>query len=121
VSLDDENRRWAIEGLVAGLDELAGVLGPQVTAQIDAVRTELTGALAERDKGNRRQAIAGVGNAMARLAALGDELGASEGALMRALAERFIAGLGRGDRESAEENLRRIQSKAGVPVKGENR
>jgi len=118
VSVDEGDRRWAIEGLVGGLDELAGLLGPRAAAQIDAVRSELVGALGERDKGNRKEAISGIGKAMARLAALGDEFGAAEGALMRAMAEQFVAGLGRGDRVMVEENLQRIQDKAGVPIKG---
>ncbi len=120
MGVDDGDRRWAIEGLVGGLDELATVLGPQVAPQIERVRGELVRAVSERDKGNRQEAILGIGQAMARLAALGDELGESEGALMRALAEQFVGGLGRGDRGAVEENLQRIQNKAGVPIKGEN-
>jgi len=119
VSVDEGDRRWAIEGLVRGLDELAGLLGPRAAGEIAAIQRELIAALSERDKGNHQQAVSGIGKAMARLAALGDEFGAAEGALMRALAEQFVAGLGRGDRALMEENLQRIQDKAGVPIKGE--
>lgn len=113
-----EEQRWAIEALVAGLDELASVLGADVEPEISAVRQDLIRALAERDGGRPEQAVSAVAAAMGRLAALGDRVSPAEGALMRALAERFSLGLQRGDHVQAEQDLARIQQRAGVPIKG---
>ncbi len=103
------------------LDELKTVLGVRVGPRVERAKSQLIAALAERDKGNREAAVLGVARAMGELATMGDELGAEEGALMRMVTAEFVKGLGRGDQAAVEENLNRIQSRAGTPEKRGNR
>jgi hypothetical protein len=115
--MSDERRLWALEGLVAGLEELRVVLGPQVGPTLEAIRDRLLRAVAARDGGDRVAAARQVGEAMQQLAGLGDRLDPAEGAMMRALASAFQGGLQRGDREVIERSLDVIQSRAGTPRK----
>lgn len=108
-------RKWAIEGLVGGLDELVTVLGQDVAPTLAAIKAEIIAAMAERDRGDTPAAVERIGRAMKELAALGDRLDPAEGAMMRALAASFAQNLGRGDSASAEDTLDRIQDKAGKP------
>jgi hypothetical protein len=115
----DDERQWAIERFVGGIDELKNVLGVEVAPTIDRVKHELNRAIARRDSGDREGAIVGVARAMAELAGLGDRLGGMEGSMMRAVTAAFIQGLARSDREAVETNLARMQSQAGTPKKPE--
>lgn len=118
---DQKSRQWAIEGFLGRVDELKSVLGPASGARLERVRSQLVAALAERDKGDVPKAVMGVARAMADLAEIGDEIGAEEGAMMRALTGEFLKGLARGDDAWTEESLEKLQSKAGTPIKGEKR
>jgi hypothetical protein len=115
--MDKNERLWAIEGFVAGIDELKTVLGADVAPAVDRVKAGLVAALADRDVGRTQEAVVKVGQAMAGLAALGDKLGEAEGDLMRVLTANFLGGLALGDGETVESNLERIQQKAGTVKK----
>ena len=91
----------AIEQVVARLSELEVVLGVVARPVISVVSAKLTVAMAARDRGDLPTAFAEIGHAMDALTALGDRLDPAEATLMRALADRFRAALGRGDTGSA--------------------
>lgn len=115
----DDERLWALERFVGGIDELKTVLGADVAPTIDRVKHELSTAMASRDAGDRDGAVLGIARAMAELAGLGDRLGGMEGSMMRAVTAAFVEGLARSDREAVEANLARMQSQAGTPKKPE--
>ena len=115
----DDERLWALERFVGGIDELKTVLGADTAPVIDKVKHELIAAMAARDRGDRDAAVLSIARAMAELAALGDRLGGAEGAMMRAVTAALIEGLARDDREQIEQSLAVIQSNAGTPKRGE--
>jgi hypothetical protein len=86
----------ALETLVSRLGELKVVLGPGATAGVDAVEASLRAGLAARARGDVPAALAGIGEALDRLAALASDADAAEGAMMRAVATHFRAALAAG-------------------------
>jgi len=112
-----DERLWAIERFVGGIDELKTVLGPQAAPGVDRAKSELVAAMAARDRGERREAILALARGMSALAVLGDTLGPAEGGMMRAVTGELIKGLASEDREAVEQNLAIIQSQAGTPKK----
>ena len=112
-----EERQWAIERFVTGIDELKMVLGQETTPAIDRVKSHLIAAAAARDDGKRSQALESLARAMIGLAELGDRIGGAEGAMMRAVTAAFLQGLAADDREAVERNLALIESHAGTPKK----
>ncbi len=114
-----DERQWALERFIAGVDQLKTVLGPAAAQAVDAAKDELGRALAARDRGDRDAAIAAIARAMTGLAGLGDQLGGAEGAMMRALSGELIKGLAGDDREAVERNLELIASQAGTPKKSD--
>lgn len=110
-----DTRLWALERFVAGIDELKTVLGVDVAPVVDRAKQQLVVGMAARDRGDRPAALVALANAMAELATLGDRLGGTEGAMMRAVTAAFIQGLAREDREQVERTLAVIQSQAGTP------
>lgn len=114
-------RLWALERFVAGVDELKTVLGADTAPSVEKAKTQLIAAVAARDRGDRDAALVALAKAMAELAGLGDRLGGTEGSMMRAVTAAFIQGLARDDRDAVERNLAVIQSHAGTPKKKETR
>lgn len=97
------------------LRELEVTIGAKARPVIAEVRARLGEAAALRDKGDMGAALATIRIAMERLASLGGELDAAEGALMRAIAARFSAALDLGDKGSAKEAVNFMRRKAGDP------
>ncbi len=108
-----ESGHWTVERLLDGLSDLERALDGDCRPAIERARGELEAAAAARDRGQRAAAAGRIASALTELAGLGDRLGATEGALMRALADAFVAGLARDDRSRVEEVLREIESRAG--------
>jgi len=114
-----DERLWAIERFVGGIDELKTVLGPEAAPSVERAKHELVAAMAARDRGEGAEALTFLARAMGELAALGDRLGAAEGAMMRAVTAELVKGLAADDRDAVERNLALIQSQAGTPKKPE--
>ena len=110
-----DERLWALERFVGGIDELKTVLGADAAPVVDKAKQQLINAMAARDRGDRAATLLALATAMAELATLGDRLGGAEGAMMRAVTAAFIQGLARDDRDEVERNLGVIQSQAGTP------
>src|SRR6266851_1959331 len=72
-------------------------------------------AASQREGGDLPAALATIRLAMQRLAALGGELDAEEGALMRLIAERFTQALNFGDKGAAKDVVNFMRHKAGDP------
>jgi hypothetical protein len=117
--MSQDERLWAIERFVGGIDELKTVLGADAGPSVDRAKNELIAAMAARDRGDRDEALTAVARAMAELATLGDRIGAAEGAMMRAVTRALIQGLATDDREAIEQSIAVIQSQAGTPKKPE--
>ena len=108
----------AIESVVARLGDFEVVLGAHAAPVVAAVRTQLTAAMAARDRGDVPDAIAQIGQAMDRLAALADTLDPAEAMLMRALAQSFRGALLRGDEAGVRQTAAIMFEKSGAtPVK----
>ncbi|HZP41228.1 MAG TPA: hypothetical protein VFD84_06925 [Candidatus Binatia bacterium] len=111
----------ALEALFARMGELTVVLGPAAAPRVDEVARLLREGLAARDRGDVPVAVARLGAAMDRLAALGSETDAAEGALMRAVAERFRHALAHGALGDARETADTMRARSGSvlhPKKG---
>jgi len=113
--MNGDERQWPLERLALGIDELKIVLGEGAAPTVDRVRQRLLEAMAARDRGDRTATLTAIAGAMAELVSLADRLDAVEGAMMRALASGFVAGMARDDREAVERHLDLIQSRAGTP------
>jgi len=99
--------------LADSLGELEVVIGPAARPAVAEVRDGLRRAIAMRDQGDLPAAIVAIRAAMERLARLGAELDPSEGAMMRAIADRFTAALAFGDKGIAKGAVTVMRSKAG--------
>ena len=115
--MSGDERLWAIERFVGGIDELKTVLGAEAAPAVDRAKTQLMAAMAARDRGAREDAILALARGMSELATLGDTLGAAEGGMMRAVTAELIRGLATEDKQAVEQNLAIIQSQAGTPKK----
>ena len=96
-----------------GLRELEVTLGAEARPAVAEIRAKLAEAAAIRARGDVPGAVAIVGRAMEKLAALGDRLDPAEGAVMRMIADRFSAALGGGDKGSAKEAVDFMRRRAG--------
>lgn len=103
----------ALEAFFSRIGELKVVLGPAAAPGVDEVERYLREGLAARDRGDAAAAVAGIGRAMDRLAALAGSADAAEGALMRAVAERFRQALGRGALGDAKETAEVMRERSG--------
>ena len=103
--------------LADGLRELEVVIGEKARPIVAQVRGLIMEALARRGAGDMRGAFELIRRAMERLAAFGGELDAGEGALMKAIAQRFLTALGGGDKGLAKETVGVMRNKAGDPGK----
>ncbi|MGH7778255.1 MAG: hypothetical protein ACREQR_00295 [Candidatus Binataceae bacterium] len=99
--------------LADSLGELEIVIGPAARPAVAEVRDGLRQAVAMRDRGDMPAAIAAIRRAMERLAGLGAELDPAEGAMMRAIAERFAAAMSFGDKGEAKGAVNLMRHKAG--------
>jgi hypothetical protein len=99
--------------LIDRLGELEVVIGPQARPVVAEVRSQLKEAAAARERGDVPGALAIIGQAMQRLAALAGSLDAAEGALMRAIAGSFAQALGAGDEGAAKQAVNVMRGKAG--------
>jgi len=100
--------------VVTGLEELEAVLGKDIAPAVAGIRTMLIAAMAARDRGDAPGAVIQIGQAMDRLTMLADRLDPAEGALMRALAERFRTALLRGDTAQARQSAAVMFEKTGA-------
>jgi len=99
--------------LIDRLGELEIVIGPQARPVVAELRSRLQEAVAARERGDVPGALAIIGQAMGRLAALAGSLDAAEGTLMRAIAGSFAQALGAGDKGAAKQAVNVMRSKAG--------
>jgi len=105
----------AFINLSDSLRELELIIGPKARAVIAEVREGLAQAAAKRQAGDPNGALMLIRQSMERLAALGSEVDAEDGAMMRFLAERFAQALNAGDKGAAKEALDIMRHKAGDP------
>jgi hypothetical protein len=97
------------------LGELEVTVGPKARPVIAEVRRKLTEAAVSRSNGDMPAAVAAIGVAMDRLAALASQVDPGEGQLMRLIAERFSQALSFGDKNAAKETVNIMRHKAGDP------
>jgi hypothetical protein len=114
VTLSDASNDWLIR-LADSLREIEIVIGPAARPAVAEVREQFEHAVQRRHSGDVSGALELIRQAMARLANLGSELDAGEGALMRAIADRFGAALALGDKGAAKEAVGLMRRKAGDP------
>ncbi len=103
----------ALEMLFGRMDELKTVLGPGAAPEIDAVGDALREGLAARQRGDVPQAVARIGQAMERLAAVAARSDAAEGAALRMVAEHFRQALARGAVGQARETAEVMRERSG--------
>jgi hypothetical protein len=99
--------------LIDRLGELEVVIGPQARPVVAEVQARLREAAAARQGGDVPGALAIIGQAMERLAALAGSLDPSEGNMMRAIAASFAQALGAGDKGGAKQAVEVMRNKAG--------
>ncbi|HEX4211471.1 MAG TPA: hypothetical protein VHY56_13825, partial [Candidatus Binataceae bacterium] len=97
------------------LRELELIVGTKARPAIAEIREALAQAAAKRQIGDAEGALMLVRRAMERMALLGSEVDAEEGAMMRLLAERFVQALSAGDKGAAKEAVGMMRHKAGDP------
>jgi hypothetical protein len=97
------------------LRELELIVGPKARPFITDVRDGLAQAAARRQAGDANGALMLIRQSMQRLAVLGSEVDAQDGAMMRFLAERFTQALNAGDKSAAKEAVAMMRHKAGDP------
>jgi hypothetical protein len=97
------------------LGQLELIAGPKARPLIAMMRNQLAAAAAKRQAGDAQGALALITQAMSGLVAIGMEVDSSEGAMMRAIADRFGQALSGGDKGSAKEAVALMRHKAGDP------
>ena len=97
------------------LRELELLVGSDARAAIGEMRETLAQAAALRQAGDTSGALLLIRRAMERMARLGIEVDAEEGAMMRLLAQRFTEALSAGDKGAAKEAVSIMRHKAGDP------
>ena len=103
----------ALEALFSRLGELKIVLGPAAAPGVDEVERHLREGLAARERGDLGAALAKLTHAMDLLAGLAGHADAVEGAMMRAIAERFRQALARGALGEARETADVMRARSG--------
>ena len=103
----------ALDAFFSRIGELKAMLGPAAAPGVDAVAELLREGLAARERGDASNAIARIGTAMDRLAALAESADPAEGAMMRAVADHFRRALGRGAVGEAREAAERMRERSG--------
>jgi hypothetical protein len=107
----------AFEALFGRIGELKVVLGPAAAPGVDEVERLLREGLAARERGDPPMAVARIAQAMDRLATLASAADPAEGALMRAMAERFRQALGRGAVGEARDTADVMRERSGSIVR----
>jgi hypothetical protein len=107
----------ALEVLFGRIGELKVVLGPAAAPGVDEVERLLREGLAARERGDPAAAVARIAQAMDRLATLASAADPAEGALMRAMAERFGQALGRGAVGEARDAADVMRERSGSVVR----
>ena len=97
------------------LGELELIAGPKARPVIAMMRNQLIAAAAKRQAGDAQGALALITQAMGNLVAIGIEVDSNEGAMMRAIADRFGQAMSAGDKGSAKEAVTLMRHKAGDP------
>ena len=95
------------------LGELELIAGPKARPVIAMMRDQLIAAAAKRQAGDPQGALALISQAIGNLVVIGMEVDSNEGAMMRAIAERFGQALNAGDKGSAKEAVAVMRHKAG--------
>ena len=103
----------ALDAFFSRIGELKAMLGAAAAPEVDAVAELLREGLAARERGDASNAIARIGTAMDRLAALAESADPAEGAMMRAVADHFRRALGRGAVGEAREAAERMRERSG--------
>ena len=103
----------ALEALFSRMGELKVVLGPAAAPGVDEVERHLREGLAARERGDPGAAVVKITRAMDLLAALAGHADAAEGAMMRAMAERFRQALARGALGEAKETADVMRGRSG--------
>lgn len=106
----------ALEALFGRIGELKVVLGQAAAPGVDEVERLLREGLAARERGDPNVAVARIAQAMDLLATLTSAADPAEGALMRAMAERFRQALGRGAVGEAREAADVMRERSGSVV-----
>src|SRR6266404_1734532 len=88
-------------------------LGPAAASGVDEVERHLREGLAARKRGDPGAAVVKITRAMDLLAALAGHADAAEGAMMRAIAERFRQALARGALGEAKETADVMRARSG--------
>jgi hypothetical protein len=107
----------ALEVLFGRIGELKVVLGPAAAPGVDEVERLLREGLAARERGDPSAAVVRIAQAMDLLATLAATADPAEGALMRAMAERFRQALGRGALGEARETAEVMRARSGSTVR----
>jgi hypothetical protein len=105
----------AFINLGESLRELELIVGPKARPFITDVREGLAQAAAKRQACDPKGALMLIRQSMERLAVLGSEVDAQDGAMMRFLAERFAQALNAGDKSAVKEAVAMMRHKAGDP------
>src|SRR2546426_4294313 len=103
----------ALEALFSRMGELKVVLGPAAAPGVDEVERLLRAGLAARERGDPGAAVAEITRAMDLLAGLAGHADRAEGAMMRAIAERFRQALARGALGEAKETADVMRARSG--------
>jgi hypothetical protein len=103
----------ALEALFSRMGELKIVLGPAAAPGVDRVERALRDGLAARERDDVAGAVEKIGQAMDLLAGLAAHADPAEGAMMRAVAERFKQALGRGALGEAQESAEVMRAQSG--------
>jgi hypothetical protein len=101
--------------LASALGELEVTVGPAARPVIAEIRDLLIKGAAAQGNSDQAAAVAALGRAMERLAALAATLDPAEGMLMRLIAERFAQSLRQGDKATAKETINLMRHRAGDP------
>ncbi len=103
-----------LETLLTRLGEMEVVLGKPASARLAVVREHLQRAVALRAGGDPPAAAAEIRRAMEELARLVSAVDPGEGALMRAIVERFTAALLRGESGELERTADVMRERSGA-------
>ena len=106
----------ALEALFARMGELKVVLGPAAAPGVDEVQRHLREGLAARERGDVGGAVAKITRAMDLLAGLAAAADPAEGAMMRAMAERFRQAVARGALGDAKETAEVMRERSGSVI-----
>ena len=106
----------ALQALFSRIGELKVVLGPAAAPGVDEVERHLRAGLAARERGDPGAAVAEITRAMDLLAGLAGHADRAEGAMMRAIAERFRQALARGALGEAKETADAMRARSGSVV-----